>query len=125
MKIAVVGLGSTGLGVSAGLAGAGHEVWGFEQNGSAGARGSSRGDTRIFRLTPGEGPIYVDLAEDALRRWRLLERDCGASLIEPRFGYMAGPPESAFVQSCLRLCREHARDYPLIDATAASRETEG
>src|SRR6266508_3575068 len=101
MKVAVVGLGSTGLAVAASLAAAGHEVAGFEQNGPHAARGSSRGDTRIFRLTPGEGPIYVDLAEDAERRWRLIEQSGGRLLIDRRSGYMAGPPGSEFVESCV------------------------
>ena len=114
MKIAVVGLGSTGLGVSASLAGAGHDVWGFEQNGPAAACGSSRGDTRIFRLTPGEGEIYVDLAEDALRRWRLLEAQVGASLLQAKVrlhGRTAGIRLRAILRSSLsgartRLCAD-------------------
>jgi sarcosine oxidase len=125
MKVAVVGLGSTGLAVAAGLAGAGHEVWGFEQNGPTVALGSSRGDTRIYRLTPGEGPLYVGLAEDADRRWRLLEEFSGRSLIDRQPGYMAGPPESEFVESCVRLSQEHERDYALMDAADVSAETEG
>src|SRR5215470_12302934 len=65
MKVAVVGLGIAGLIISARLALAGHDVSGFEQFGAMHEEGSSHGDTRITRLTPGEGEIYVALARRA------------------------------------------------------------
>ena len=62
MKVAVVGLGIVGLSICARLALAGHEVFGFDQFEPMHTEGSSHGDTRIMRLTPGEGEIYVSLA---------------------------------------------------------------
>ena len=74
MKVAVVGLGVAGLSICARLAVAGHDVTGFEQFEPMHEFGSSHGDTRIMRLTPGEGEVYVDLARRAAPAWRTPER---------------------------------------------------
>ena len=57
MKVAVVGLGIAGLSICARLALAGHEVNGFDQFEPMHELGSSHGDTRIMRLTPGQGGV--------------------------------------------------------------------
>ena len=103
MKVAVVGLGVAGLSICARLAEAGHEVTGLEQFAPLHERGSSHGDTRIFRLTPGEGEIYVRMAERALPLWRDWEQRAGKRLLSTIAGVMAGPPDSAFVAACKQL----------------------
>jgi sarcosine oxidase len=103
MKVAVVGLGIAGLSICARLALAGHEVSGFEQFALMHENGSSHGDTRIMRLTPGEGEIYVRLARRANIMWRAWEGLAGRPLIEWTGGLMAGPRGSAFVAACQRL----------------------
>lgn len=110
MKVAVVGLGIAGLSVCARLAEAGHDVDGFEQFALMHALGSSHGDTRIMRGTPGEGDIYVCLAERALPLWHAWERAHGAPLISWTGGMMAGPKGSAFVASCAALNVRYGRD---------------
>ncbi len=108
MKVAVVGLGIAGLSISARLALAGHDVSGFEQFEPLHERGSSHGDTRIMRLTPGEGEIYVHLARRANAMWRAWEGLAGRPFIEWTGGLMAGPRGSAFVAACQRLSRTPA-----------------
>jgi sarcosine oxidase len=108
MKVAVVGLGIAGLSISARLALAGHDVAGFERFAPMHARGSSHGDTRIMRLTPGEGEIYVTLARQAAALWRVWEGFAGQPLIEWTGGYMAGPRGSPFVAACQRMSRKPA-----------------
>lgn len=103
MKIAVVGLGVAGLSICARLALAGHDVSGFEQFELMHERGSSHGDTRIMRLTPGEGEIYARLARRAQPIWRTWEGLAGRPLIEWTGGVMAGPQGSPFIATCLRL----------------------
>lgn len=125
MRVAVIGLGCAGLAACASLARAGHAVWGFEREAEGAAQGSSRGDTRIFRLTPGEGPVYVDLAGDAVQRWRALEQEAGTTLLDWRPGYMGGPSGSAFVESCIRLGREHGRDHAVLGSDDVRAQTNG
>jgi sarcosine oxidase len=108
MKVAVVGLGIAGLSICARLALAGHDVSGFEQFEPLHKRGSSHGDTRIMRLTPGEGEIYVRLARRANAIWRAWEGLAGRPFIEWTGGLMAGPRGSAFVAACQRLSRTPA-----------------
>lgn len=103
MKIAVVGLGVAGLSICARLAGAGHAVDGFEQFALMHANGSSHGDTRIVRRTPGEGEAYVRLYGRADPIWPAWEEANGAPLMTWTGGYMIGPPGSAFVHSCALL----------------------
>lgn len=112
MKVAVVGLGIAGLSICARLALAGHEVIGFEQFEPMHERGSSHGDTRIMRLTPGEGETYVALARRAAPLWRTWEGLAGRPLIEWTGGYMAGPRGSPFVAACQRLSRTPAALLP-------------
>ena len=109
MKIAVIGLGIVGLSVCTRLAKAGHEVAGFEQFELMHANGSSHGDTRIIRLTPGEGPLYADMAQRAHEIWQFWERQAGVQLLQWSGGLMAGPPGSAFVASCVALGSEKSR----------------
>ncbi len=103
MKICVIGLGIVGLSVCARLARAGHDVDGFEQFELMHALGSSHGDTRIIRLTPGEGAIYATMARRAHEIWQQWEERAGAPLNQWTGGLMAGPEGSGFVRSCAAL----------------------
>ena len=103
MRIAVIGLGIAGLSICARLALAGHDVSGFEQFEPMHTNGSSHGDTRIMRLTPGEGEIYVKLARRAQEIWRTWEGLAGRPFIEWTGGLMAGPRGSPFVAASQRL----------------------
>src|SRR5690606_3205673 len=108
MKVAVVGLGIAGLSVAARLALAGHQVSGFEQFEPMHTEGSSHGDTRIMRLTPGEGEVYARMARRAAPLWRIWEGLAGQPLIEWTGGLMAGPRGSPFVASAARLSAKPA-----------------
>lgn len=100
MRVAVVGLGIAGLSICARLAVAGHQVYGFDQFEPMHEFGSSHGDTRIMRLTPGEGEVFVRLARRAAPLWRTWEGLAGRPLIEWTGGLMAGPEGSPFVRMC-------------------------
>jgi sarcosine oxidase len=108
MKVAVVGLGIAGLSICTRLSLAGHDVSGFDQFEPMHELGSSHGDTRIIRLTPGEGETYVRLARRANEMWRRWEGLAGQPLIEWTGGLMAGPRGSAFVAASQRLSRTPA-----------------
>lgn len=108
MKVAVVGLGIAGLSICARLALAGHDVTGFEQFEPMSAEGSSHGDTRIMRMTPGEGEVYAALVKRAAPLWRTWEGLAGRPFIEWTGGLMAGPKGSAFVAACQAMSAEPA-----------------
>jgi sarcosine oxidase len=108
MKVAVIGLGIAGLSICARMALAGHEVFGFEQFEPMNTRGSSHGDTRIMRMTPGEGETYRRMAQRAGEMWRWWEGLAGGPLIEWTGGLMAGPRGSPFVEACKRMSKTPA-----------------
>lgn len=97
MKIGIVGLGIVGLSAAARLAELGHEVHGFEQFDLLHDRGSSHGDTRIFRRHPFEGEVYVDLAAKAYDGWHRWSAEAGEALFMETGGIHAALPESRYV----------------------------
>ncbi|MGE3249851.1 MAG: FAD-dependent oxidoreductase [Hyphomonadaceae bacterium] len=125
MKIAVIGLGIAGLSACAELARRGHAVEGFEQFDLMHAFGSSHGDTRIFRLTPGEGDIYVRMAARAREGWRRWEEIGAAPLIDWTGGMMAGPSDSTFVRSCIQLGERYGHAHRVMTGAEANAETGG
>lgn len=125
MKIAIVGLGIAGLSAAARLARDGCDVSGFDRYEPMHTNGSSHGDTRIIRLTPGEGDIYVRLAEAAAEGWRAWESTAGAAFVDWTGGVMAGPPGSAFIASCLALAQARGRDVETLTAAQLAMRTHG
>lgn len=125
MRVAVVGLGIAGLSICARLAEAGHTVSGFEQYEIMHARGSSHGDTRIFRLTPGEGDIYVRMAERALPTWLDWQNRAGTKLLLWTTGLMAGRSDSAFVTACERLSQLHNHHHMMLRGDTTAGKTRG
>ncbi len=71
------------------LARAGHEVVVFEQFPFGHTRGSSHGESRIFRYSY-PVPEYVAMAMEALPLWRELERETGTELLRTTGGLDCG-----------------------------------
>ncbi len=82
MRVAVVGLGAAGSAALRFLAQAGYETVGFEQFTIGHTRGSSHGESRIYRLTYPD-PFYTRLMKDALPLWYALQQEAGEELIVP------------------------------------------
>lgn len=74
------------------LARGGRDVVLLEQHELGHDRGSSHGETRIFRLGYPD-PVYVRMAMAALPLWRELEDDAGRSLLEVTGAVDHGDPE--------------------------------
>jgi sarcosine oxidase len=72
--VAVVGLGVIGLSTSLALVRRGVGVVGIDRFGSGHPATSSTGPSRSIRLAYDQ-PFYVELAREAVERWRGLERD--------------------------------------------------
>ena len=82
MRIAVVGLGAVGSAALRFLAQQGHEAVGYEQCTRGHMRGSSHGESRIYRLTYAD-PHYTRLMREAFPLWQALQAEAGEELIVP------------------------------------------
>ncbi len=93
MNVAVVGAGVMGAAAAWQLAQRGHSVTVVEQFADGHTRGSSHGDSRIFRLGYPD-PLFVRLARDARLVWQELEDQAGVSLIAATGSVDHGDPAS-------------------------------
>ena len=78
----VIGLGAMGAATVYQLAKAGVNVAGIDRHHPPHTFGSSHGDTRITRLSVGEGAQYVPIVRNSHRIWRELEALSGQVLFE-------------------------------------------
>lgn len=81
-EVVVIGLGAMGAATVYQLAKAGVDVVGVDRYHPPHTFGSSHGDTRITRLSVGEGAQYVPIVKRAQQIWRELEALSGESLFE-------------------------------------------
>jgi len=81
-EVVVLGLGAMGAATLYQLAKAGVNVVGIDRHHPPHNLGSSHGDTRITRLSVGEGAQYVPIVRNSHRIWRELEALTGESLFE-------------------------------------------
>jgi sarcosine oxidase len=96
VNVAVVGAGVHGLAAARALARRGVDVTIYEQFELDHKRGSSHGDSRIFRLSYPE-PEWVRLAQETLPLWRELEGESGTRLLELNgiIEFVRGPEEGS------------------------------
>lgn len=80
MRIAVVGLGAVGSAALRFLAKQGVEAVGYEQFTRGHTRGSSHGESRIYRLTYAD-PLYSRMMRRAFQLWQELQAEAGEPLI--------------------------------------------
>src|SRR6266704_4497673 len=113
--VAVIGLGAMGALSAWRFAAQGARVIGFERFRPGHDRGSSHGDTRIFRTAYFESPDYVPLLQRAYRLWRQLETESGAELLTITGGLAIGPPNGELVAGVLASARENRLAYRLLD----------
>src|SRR3989442_13869164 len=88
------------------LAARGARVIGFERFRPGHDRGSSHGDTRIFRTAYFESPEYVPLLQRAHRLWRQLEKESGAELLTMEAGLRIGAAEGDIVKGVVAGARK-------------------
>lgn len=82
MRVAVIGLGAVGASALYFLSKWGYEAVGYEQFALGHTRGSSHGESRIFRLTYPD-PTYTRMMREALPLWQALQAEAGEELIVP------------------------------------------
>ncbi len=109
--VIVLGLGIAGSSIAATLAMRGFRVTGIEQFSPLHERGSSHGDTRIFRRVPHEGAVYVDMAAASYEGWHAWNRTAKELLFIECGGIDAGPESSAMVEAAEELCRQYDQPF--------------
>ena len=122
----VLGLGAMGsatLYQLAKRANRGLRVLGIDRYSPPHDRGSSHGDTRITRLSIGEGERYSPLAIRSHEIWREIERGTGADLLTQTGGLIissSGPRATChvpgFFQNTLAAARRYSIRHELLDA---------
>jgi sarcosine oxidase len=115
--VIVVGLGGMGSAAAAHLAGRGRRVLGLEQHGPAHDRGSSHGDSRVYRQAYFEDPAYVPLLLRAFELWQELGRTTGTELLTVTGGLMLGPPDSRTVAGSRASAETWGLAHTMLDAT--------
>ncbi len=79
--VIVIGLGAMGSAATYQLTKAGAKVLGIDQFAPPHKHGSTHGDTRITRLSIGEGMEYVPLVKRSHELWREIEKETGQELL--------------------------------------------
>ncbi len=120
-QVAVLGAGAAGSMALWRLASRGVDCAGFEQFEPGHDRGSSGGDTRIFRTAYFEGPGYVPLLQAALPLWRLLEAETQAGLLPQCGALMIGPEGGTVVSGARRSAELHGLPHELLDTADLRR----
>ncbi|MGC1333045.1 MULTISPECIES: N-methyl-L-tryptophan oxidase [unclassified Pseudomonas] len=120
----VIGLGAMGAATVYQLAKAGVTVAGIDRHHPPHTFGSSHGDTRITRLSVGEGAQYVPIVRESHRIWRELEAESGESLFEQSgVLVLTSSPDfdphdaSDFTLRTLKLAQTYGIEHTLLNAT--------
>ena len=116
----VVGVGGMGSAACYHLARRDADVLGLERFDVPHTRGSSHGDTRIYRTAYHEHPDYVPLARAAIEEWRALDAETERPILEETGYVAAGPPGSETVRGARESCAAHDIDHETYDGAALS-----
>jgi sarcosine oxidase len=115
--VAVIGMGAMGSLSAWRLASRGARVIAFERFRPGHDRGSSYGDTRIFRTAYFESPEYVPLLQRAGQLWRELETQTGTELLTLTGGLAIGEMDGGLVTGVLASAALHGLPHRVLDAT--------
>lgn len=118
-EVVVVGAGVMGAATARALARAGRDVVVVEQFEVGHPRGSSHGTSRIFRLSYSKAR-WVQMAQEALPRWRELEAERSTRLLELTGGIDVGAQVGAHAQA-LAACDAPFERLDGADAAARFR----
>ncbi|MCQ9422089.1 N-methyl-L-tryptophan oxidase [Pseudomonas sp. LJDD11] len=122
-QVAVLGLGAMGAATLYQLSKAGANVIGVDRHAPPHTQGSSHGDTRITRLSNGEGPQYLPLVRSSHRIWRELEALSGEALFE-QCGVLVMTSSSVydphdpadFTHRTIELAKTYGIEHQVLDA---------
>ncbi|MEN3000552.1 MAG: N-methyl-L-tryptophan oxidase [Armatimonadota bacterium] len=113
MRVAVVGLGAAGSAALRFVAQAGHQAVGFEQFRIGHTRGSSHGESRIYRLTYPD-PFYTRLMREALPLWHALEQAAGEELMVRCGVLWLGKENDAELQQIMQSLQQENAPFEIL-----------
>jgi sarcosine oxidase len=116
--VIVVGAGAVGSSALRAASETGARVLCLEQYTPAHTRGSSHGQSRIFRHAYFEHPDYVPLLRHSTARFESLERESKASLLHRCGMLVVGPPGSDAVLGSLASAQDWGLAVDALDADA-------
>jgi sarcosine oxidase len=105
--VMVIGVGAMGSAALWELARRGVKAVGIEQFDVPHAWGSSHGQSRLIRMAYYEHADYVPLLKRAYERWRMVEREEGARVLEITGGLYMGRAGSELVEGSAASARAH------------------
>lgn len=122
-EVAVLGLGAMGAAAVYQLAKSGVQVIGVDRFHPPHSQGSSHGDTRITRLSVGEGAAYLPIVRSSHRIWRELEalsgeslfEQCGVLVMTSSPEYDAGD-ENDFTNRTFQLAKTYGIEHEVLSA---------
>lgn len=117
----VVGLGVVGSAAARELARRGWSVVGIDRFAPDHRRGSSHGESRLFRLLYHESPYYVPLLRRAREGWAELEAEAGQELLVETGGLAVGPPDGELFTGSLATAAEHGLAFERLDPREVRR----
>ena len=115
----VIGTGGMGAAAAFHLARRGSRVLGLDRFAVGHDRGSSHGQTRLFRTAYYEHPDYVPLLRRAHDLWRDMEGEGGQPLLVESGLVMAGPATGEVIAGSLASAREHGLAVERLTAAEA------
>ncbi|HEX3348785.1 MAG TPA: N-methyl-L-tryptophan oxidase [Acetobacteraceae bacterium] len=124
--VVVIGLGAIGAATLYQFARRGVRVIGIDRYAPPHDLGSSHGETRITRLSVGEGEIYLPLVRRSHAIWRELERQSGVRLMQTTGGLIIGSSgtdavhhgKTAFVARTIALAERDGIAHELLSPDA-------
>ena len=124
--VIVIGLGAIGAATLCQLARRGAHAVGIDRFAPPHERGSTHGETRITRLSVGEGEAYLPLVRRSHAIWRALEAEHGARLMHTTGGLIMGSPGSeavhhgkaAFIARTIALAERSGIAHEVLPAEA-------
>ncbi len=120
---AVIGLGAMGSSILYQLAQAGHSVIGIDRYDPPHETGSSHGETRLTRLSTGEGAEFVPLVAKSHDIWRDLEQQTGETLLVQCGGLIIKPEaptgvvhgKADFVRQTISIAQDHQIPHTILN----------
>ncbi|MCX7992218.1 MAG: N-methyl-L-tryptophan oxidase [Fimbriimonadales bacterium] len=119
MRVAIIGLGAVGSAALRFLIKQGHEAVGYEQFTRGHTRGSSHGESRIYRLTYTD-PSYTRLMRRAYELWQELQAEAGEELIVPCGVLWVGEAVDPELNAIARALQSEQVDFEWLSPTEAA-----